>query len=241
MIPISDNFPARRTPIVTRLIVLLNVAVFFQELGMGDLALYRFFSEYGVIPLRYTHTGLGDIFSQPAEYFPFVSSLFLHGGWLHLLGNMITLWIFGDNVEDRMGRWQFLIFYLCMGIAANIAQLMSMPLAREPIIGASGAIAGVMGAYFLLYPHARVVLAVPIFFFIDFWEVPAPVFFFFWFVIQFFSGALGLIHGEAFGNVAWWAHIGGFVCGMVIGLLFRLFFPKPPEVEIIWEDYGPRR
>jgi membrane associated rhomboid family serine protease len=152
---------------------------------------------------------------------------------------MITLWIFGDNVEDRMGRPLFLAFYLVMALFSGVAQIASNPMSETPIIGASGAVAGVMGAYLVMFPHSRVILAVPIFFFIDFWEVPAPVFFLIWFLIQFFSGAMGLLSGgESLGGIAWWAHIGGFVGGMIAGLFFR---QKPKIkgateiVEIPWD------
>ncbi len=221
MIPISDNFPAQKTPFVTRTLVAINVFVFFQELGMGR-DIEEFFRLFGVVPAHYT-TELGSQYTLLGLILPFFTSLFLHGGWLHLIGNMLTLWIFGDNVEDRLGHRNFLIFYIAMGLVAGISQVVSAPTSQIPIIGASGAIAGVMGAYFIFYPHSRVVLMVPIFIFIDFWEVPAFTYFIFWFLLQFFSGAVGLMSdGGSFGGVAWWAHIGGFVCGMLLALtLFR--------------------
>jgi hypothetical protein len=145
--------------------------------------------------------------------------MFLHGGWMHLIGNMWFMWIFGDNVEDRMGHGGFLVFYLLCGIAASVANMALMPHSHMPTIGASGAIAGVLGAYFLLYPGARILTLIPIFIFIRFVELPAFVFLGFWFVMQFFSGAAAITGGNT-SNVAFWAHVGGFVAGMVLLGLF---------------------
>jgi len=221
MIPISDNFPSRRLPIITRTLVVLNVLIFLFELSLSPEALNAFIRLFGLIPAYYTTSEGIQKFGLLWLGVPLFSSIFLHGGLLHLFGNMITLWIFGDNVEDRMGRGWFIVFYFGMGIAASLGQIISAPGSEVPVIGASGAIAGVMGAYFLLFPRSTVVLAVPIFIFIDFWEVPAPVFFVFWFALQFFSGVAG---GES--GVAWWAHIAGFIGGMIIA---KLFFSKKPK------------
>jgi membrane associated rhomboid family serine protease len=147
-----------------------------------------------------------------------ITSMFLHAGWLHVLGNMLYLYIFGDNVEDRMGHGRYLLFYLLCGICAAAAQLWAAPAARIPMVGASGAIAGVMGAYFCLYPRARIVMLIFLFIFIDFVEVPAFFFLAFWFLLQFMSGALS---ASAQGGVAWWAHIGGFAGGIVLLLFFK--------------------
>jgi len=217
MIPISDNFPSQKVPFVTRTLVIINVFVFFQALGLGR-EINEFYLNYGLVPAKYTSEYISK-FTLYQLVVPFFTSLFLHGGIIHLLGNMLTLWIFGDNVEDRLGHAGFLIFYIAMGLVANFAQLVSAPGSEIPIIGASGAIAGVMGAYFIFYPKSRVVLLVPIFIIIDFWEVPAYTFFVFWFLLQFFSGAMSLMGDSGnFGGVAWWAHIGGFVGGMLLAL-----------------------
>lgn len=217
MIPISDNLPSKRFPVVTRTLVVLNVLAFIFEALLGP-NLKEFIFEFGVVPARYTSF---DNITEEGIFglvIPLFTCLFLHGGIIHLLGNMITLWIFGDNVEDRMGKLVFLLFYFGMGIAASVGQIISAPYSEIPVIGASGAIAGVMGFYFIMFPRATVVIAVPIFFFIDFWEVPAPVFFIFWFLLQFYSGVMGFIAGNQ--GVAWWAHIAGFVVGMLIAKLF---------------------
>jgi membrane associated rhomboid family serine protease len=156
------------------------------------------------------------------NYFTLLSSMFLHGGWMHIIGNMWSLWIFGDNVEDRMGRGGFLLFYLLSGLAAGAVHVVTNPASRVPTVGASGAIAGVMGAYLLLFPHASVVTMVPIFFFLQVVEIPAVFFLGFWFLSQLFSGTLSLAAaGPQAAGVAWWAHIGGFVVGFLWAVPLR--------------------
>jgi membrane associated rhomboid family serine protease len=149
---------------------------------------------------------------------PLFSFMFLHGGWLHIVGNMLYLWIFGDNVEDRMGHPGYLIFYIICGMASGLVQILIAPASRLPIVGASGAIAGVMGAYLLLYPFARVVTLFFFFIFIEVVHIPAFFFLGFWFILQFFSGSFSLAGQE--GGVAWWAHIGGFLCGLIMVVPF---------------------
>lgn len=219
MFPISDTLKTRRPAYITKTLVLINVFVFLHELELGSL-LEPFLYHYGLIPIRYTRFGE----TQDAFFsliYPFFTSLFLHGGWLHLITNMWVLWIFGDNVEERLGHKTYLFFYIAFGIAAGVAHIAANPSSSLPTVGASGAIAGVMGMYMVLFPHARVRTLVIIFIFIDFWEVPAFLFFSFWFFTQFFNGALSLAGGSAFGGVAWWAHIGGFITGMLIALFYR--------------------
>jgi len=162
----------------------------------------------------------------------FITSIFLHGGWLHLLGNMLYLYIFGDNVEDRLGHFRYLLFYLLCGVFASIVQVLSAPDAWVPMVGASGAIAGVMGAYFCLFPYSRVVTLVFIFFFIEFIEIPAFFFLLFWFVLQFLNGTLSFSSqsGAAGGGVAWWAHIGGFVAGILLLLVFK----RRRQYRVVW-------
>jgi len=148
--------------------------------------------------------------------------MFLHGGWLHLIGNMWVLYIFGDNIEGELGHVQYLLFYLLCGLIAAVIQVITNPLSNVPTIGASGAIGGVMGAYFLLYPHARILTLIPIFFFFTLMEVPAYLFLGFWFLLQFYSGAFSLIsHSEQYQGIAWWAHVGGFVGGMMLLFVFK--------------------
>ncbi len=230
MIPIRDTIPSRRTPVVTYAIIALNVAAYLYELGMGPAQLQRFFMHYGIVPVRYADPTLARHFSWFEQVVPFFSSMFLHGGFLHILGNMWILWIFGDNVEDWFGRARFAAFYLFCGVASgalHVAFNWGSPL---PTVGASGAIAGVMGAYFLLYPRARVLTLLPIFIFITFVELPAYLFLGLWFLLQFLSGAAAAAAGRA-GGIAWWAHIGGFVAGALVVFLLGGARPRRPQAR----------
>lgn len=220
MIPLRDTIPSSRFPVITVGIICLNALVFLLELNLRPLELERLFQSWGIIPLRFTHPRL------QASYFTLLSSMFLHGGWMHIIGNMWSLWIFGDNVEERMGRGGFVCFYLLSGLAAGIGHILTNPNSPIPTVGASGAIAGVMGAYLLLFPHAKVVTLLPIFFFLQVIEVPAVLFLGFWFLSQLFSGTLSLAaSGANAGGVAWWAHIGGFVVGFLWALPLRRHTP----------------
>ena len=218
MIPLRDDNPAQRVPVVTRLIIVLNVLVFFLELSHGD-QLPEFLRDWGVVPGRLFAAFTGET-SLPLELATIFTSLFLHGGWLHLIGNMWYLWIFGDNVEDRMGSWRFLFFYLASGFVAAILHSALMPGSPIPTVGASGAIAGVLGAYALAFPRAKVLTLIPIFFFFQVVAVPALVVLGIWFVFQFIAGTLSL--GGGSGGVAWWAHSAGFAFGFIVmGLMTR--------------------
>jgi membrane associated rhomboid family serine protease len=211
MIPLRDNIPSRTVPFVTYILIGANVLVFLMELSLGP-NLERFVYIFGVVPQKvlYAFTEVPQLI--PYATLPFFTSIFLHGGWLHLLGNMLYLYIFGDNVESALGHFRYLIFYLGCGVAASLTHLLANPSSNVPTVGASGAIAGVLGAYFLLFPRAKVVTLVPIFFFITFIEVPALLFLGLWFLIQFLSGSMTL-GSDAAAGVAWWAHIGGFAAG----------------------------
>ncbi len=215
MIPIRDNIRSRRFPVVNLTLIIINVVVFIYELSLGQSQLTHFVNTFGVTPRRVTGLLTGHT-DYAAAVIPLVTGMFLHGGWLHLLGNMLYLWIFGDNVEDRVGRGKYLVLYLAAGIGGSLAQVWARPLAAEPVIGASGAIAGVLGAYFISYPKAKVLTLVPIFFFITFVEIPAFIFLIIWFILQSLNGFVTL--GVAGNMVAWWAHIGGFLTG-IIGML----------------------
>lgn len=217
MIPLKDTIPSRTFPFINFFLIAMNLFFFFYQLSLGP-HLQKFMFTWGIVPARF-FTVHGD----PVQAFaPFVTSMFLHGGWLHVLGNMLYLYIFGDNVEDSLGHFNYLLFYLLCGVLAGTAQLLSAPGARVPMVGASGAIAGVMGAYFCLYPRARIVTLIFLFFFIDLVEIPAFFFLFFWFIMQFFSGALSLsAQSASSGGVAWWAHIGGFAAGIILLLFFK--------------------
>jgi len=222
MIPIRDSVRSRRRPVVVYLILALNAYVFFNELSMGR-EIVRFFYEYGLVAARFWRTG--DLVERFAPVF---TSMFIHAGWLHFGGNMLYLWIFGDNVEDRMGHGRFLAFYLLSGVAAALTQLIIFPNARVPMVGASGAIAGILGAYLRLFPRARVIAMVPFLFFLHLTEVPAAFFLAFWFLIQLFSGSLAFVAPQD-GGTAFWAHIGGFVAGFVLGPRFA----RKPRIEVL--------
>jgi membrane associated rhomboid family serine protease len=212
MIPLYDTARRRRMPLVTWLLIAVNIAVFIYEVGFSPAALERFIRTWGLVPAQ--------LFAQPlVEWVTIVSSMFLHGGWLHILSNMWVLFIFGDNVEERMGGLSYLLFYLLSGVAAALLQSFLLPSSSEPMIGASGAIAGVLGAYLILFPHARVASLVPILFIFTVIQVPATLFLLFWFVSQLFSGWLA-IGGAAGSGVAWWAHVGGFLFGILTVFLF---------------------
>lgn len=197
MIPIKDDIPSRSYPIVNVTLIVINVIVFFFELSLGD-NLEPFIRKYAVIPIKYFYSGIrledGSVilFSLEERIIPLFTSMFLHGGWLHLIGNMLYLWIFGDNVEDRMGHFRYILFYLLCGLAAAGAHIFTNPESNIPTVGASGAISGVLGAYLMLYPMARIIVIIPILFFWDVIKLPALIVLSFWFVTQIFQGTLAL-------------------------------------------------
>lgn len=220
MIPLRDNIPSRKFPIVNYLLIAANIAIFFYQLALASqMQLEDFIFSYSVVPRLVTEEPSGHLFSL-------VSSQFLHGGWAHLIGNLLYLYIFGDNVEGKFGHFKFLIFYLTCGVAAALAQVFIHPTSQIPMIGASGAIAGVLGAYFLFFPHARVLTLIPLGIFSRIIEIPAFFFLGFWFLMQTFSGtaAFYTAHamGQELGGVAWWAHAGGFVAGAAFAVLLKL-------------------
>jgi membrane associated rhomboid family serine protease len=201
--------PSRTTPVTTVGLIVVNVLVFLYERTLPEPLLDQFVASYALIPAW---------FSVPALF----TSQFLHGGWLHIISNMLYLWIFGDNVEDRLGHGRFVAFYLGCGAAAAVLQTLFDPFSSVPMVGASGAIAGVMGAYFVLYPHSRVLTAVFLVIFFDIIEIPAVFFLGLWFLLQLLSGVGSLALGTAAGGgIAFWAHIGGFMAGALIGLVLR--------------------
>lgn len=213
MIPLRDNIPSVRVPFVTYAIIALNVWAFWYEIRLGS-SLERFVDAFGLVPARF-HSAKDPV----ARFVPLMTSMFLHGGFMHLLGNMLFLHIFGDNVEDRFGHLRFLIFYLACGALAGVVQANVLAHSHMPMVGASGAIAGVTGAYFVFYPRARVLMLVPIFVFWEVIQVPAVLFLFLWFAMQLAYGMISL-GGPQTGGVAWWAHVGGFGGGAIGGLLF---------------------
>jgi len=204
---------------VTRALLLLNLAAFVLELRHGD-ALEALFSRFGVIPSHWLG-GLGHPIAWPQQLLTLVTSQFLHGGFFHLASNMLYLWIFADNVEDRLGHMRFLLLYLGSGVAAAVAQMLATPHATVPMVGASGAIAGILGAYLLLFPAAKIVTLVPVGWFWETVELPAFLFLGFWFLLQWIQGLTSIGQMAHVGGIAVWAHIGGFVSGMLGILLSR--------------------
>lgn len=211
MIPLRDINPTRTRPFLTYVLIGANVSVFFYQVSLEDADFVRFVHTWGLIPYQLVVELNAGSLSTP------LTSMFMHGGWFHLIFNMWFLHIFGDNVEDWLGHWRFILFYALCGLGAAAAQVLVDPSSQVPMVGASGAIAGVLGAYIRLYPRARVVTLIPVFFFFFLRELPAGLFIFFWFLIQLFSGlgSLGAVGSET-GGVAFFAHIGGFVAGFLL-------------------------
>ena len=224
MIPLRDVIPSRTTPYVTIALIVVNVLVFAYEFMMDEFSLNQFILYFGLVPAAFSWVAV-------------LTSMFVHGGLLHAGSNMLYLWIFGDNVEDRMGHGRFLVFYLLCGTAAALAQTAVRPDSTIPMVGASGAVAGVMGAYFVLYPHSRIVTLVPLFVFIQIMEVPAILFLGLWFLLQFVSGvgSIASVTGESTGGIAFWAHIAGFVAGVSGVLVFR----RPERQRVEWWNDVP--
>jgi membrane associated rhomboid family serine protease len=225
MIPIRDDQPRFSTPFVTYFLIGFNLLIFFFEAALDPNSLEAVIHQFGLIPSHVTRLLSAHGHLNPAlALLPILTSMFLHGSWLHVLGNMWFLWIFGDNIEDYLGHFQYLVFYLISGVAAAAAQIALTPASRVPTVGASGAIAGVLGAYFVLYPRARVFTWFPpIFFF----HLPAWIMLGYWFVVQFLSGAVTSISysSNSQGGIAFWAHVGGFAAGMVMIKVF----PERPQ------------
>ncbi|MBN2384489.1 rhomboid family intramembrane serine protease [bacterium] len=222
MIPLKDTIPSQTYPFVNYFLISANCIVFLFELALGP-ELEQFIQHFGVIPGAFTrayHPEPDLVGYLSVAVLPLFSSLFLHGGWFHLIGNMLFLYIFGDNVEDRLGHFKYLVFYLLCGVLASLGHVVMNLDSLVPTIGASGAIAGVLGAYVVLYPWARVRTLIFIFIFFDIIEIPAIFFIVIWFMMQVLSG-FGSIMSASSGGVAWFAHIGGFLAGLLGVLVFR--------------------
>lgn len=206
MIPLRDSTPSRHFPLVTVSLIVLNLLIFYYQISLGQNGMEQLIYVLGMVPSNY---------QQPVPllgYLPFLTSMFLHGSWMHVIGNMWILWLFGDNVEDRMGRGKFLLFYLLCGLIAGLTHYFTNPLSPVPVVGASGAVAGIMGAYFLMFKHARVLTFIPPFFLFN---LPAWIYLGFWALTQVYCGTAGLV-GSSCQQIAFWAHIGGFAAGMVL-------------------------
>lgn len=219
MFPLRDSVPSRHFPFVTYALIAVNIAVFIKEINLPSAAeLEAFINAYGLIPVAFLSEPVGNILKL-------FTSMFVHGGWMHLIGNMWFLYVFGDNVEDNLGAFRYLIYYLLVGICAGVSQAFAAPNSTLPMVGASGAIAGVLGGYIILHPRARVHTFFIFVIFVRFIEVPAFIFLGYWFLIQALNGYGALqmaAANEQVGGVAWWAHASGFVAGFI----FILFFKK---------------
>jgi membrane associated rhomboid family serine protease len=212
MLPLRDSQPSHSRPVITIALIVTNVLVFLFQVSLDPVTRNDFTYAFGFVPDRF-------------HWFNVFTSMFMHGGWMHLITNMLFLWVFGDNVEDILGRAKYLAFYLLCGVGATVGQYLVNPESRLPLVGASGAIAGVMGAYLVKFPHSRIVALVPILFFFTTFEIPAWWMLAYWFVLQFFSGVGSIASSHASqGGVAFFAHIGGFVTGII---LIKLLNPRP--------------
>ncbi len=222
MFPLKDTIPRTAFPSITWTLIILNGIIFLFEISIPKNILGMIFYHFGLVPARYSYPNWAYIHGLPFDdYFSFLTNMFLHEGWLHIIGNMWFLHLFGSTVEDRMGHGRFLLFYLLSGIASSVIYFMADIHSKVPAFGASGAIAGVMGAYIVMFPKARILTLIPIFFFPLFVELSAFVYIGFWFILQLFSGTLSFASPATGGGIAWWGHIGGFIAGIVLLPFFR--------------------
>jgi membrane associated rhomboid family serine protease len=233
MIPIRNAVPSRYPPVITWMLIATNCLVFLFQNSLSPYELELLLRQFALIPARYSEVfASGETDLAIVDILPFFSMMFLHGGWVHLILNMWTLWLFGPTIEDRLSHHRYLAFYLACGFAASVAHVMFNPTSIVPALGASGAIGGILGCYMRLFPLARVVVLVPIVFIPLFFEVYAFVFIGLWFLLQLFGSAAELLQPSSSGGVAWWAHVGGFVAGFTLGPLlvrseqrYRLYYP----------------
>lgn len=239
MFPLRDNVPSIRKPYVTIFFILVNILVFTFQFLLPERLNVQLIYSFGFSPARLTRDFFGGSISS-WDFLPLVSGMFLHGSWLHLLGNVWFMWLFADNVEDRLGHFRFFIFYILSGAAAMLFHLIFNLGSPVPAIGASGAIAGVMGAYFILFPRAKIttfflILIIPVFI-----NIPAVIFLLAWFIMQLYSGAINSFAGGIGEGVAWWAHIGGFLSGMfLLKLMHKPRYRRPVYYDSEW--YVSRR
>lgn len=213
MIPLRDSVKSQSFPIVNMTIIALNVLIYLWEVSLEPYLLNQVYYTFGLVPVE----ALNAVFtgaSLTPVLVSFVTSTFIHGGWLHVISNMLFLWVFGDNVEDRLGHFKYLLFYLAAGIVGGMAHIISDPVSTVPVVGASGAVAGVLGAYIIAFPRSRILALVPIIIIFTLMEIPAVVFIAIWFILQLFNGVASL--GGTADTVAYWAHVGGFIMGAVL-------------------------
>lgn len=216
MIPLKDDLQPKRLPLVTWSLLAINILAFVYQLGLPQRAVTAFYNLYGMVPARLMYPDWAWMAGFPAGAFlTLVTHMFVHGGWLHILGNGWALWLFGDDVEDRLGHLKFSVLYFGSGIFAAAAHLLLFPDSTVPVVGASGAVAGLMGAFLFLFPAARIHVLVPILFFVSIWKLPAAIYLPIWFLSELFSGTVALL-APGFSGIAFWAHIGGFIAGILI-------------------------
>lgn len=218
MIPLKDNISSRTLPIINFLLIFTNISFFIYELSLQNKVNNLIYT-YGLIPYRITHFSFSSGLTLKDIFLPFISSLFLHGGWVHLIGNMLYLWVFGDNIEDKLGHLKYLVFYLLCGIIASLCHIFFTPNSSIVCIGASGAIAGVLGAYFINFPKAKILTLVPLWFFLRIVEIPSFIVLSVWFFIQCLNGTARITSFTS--GIAWWAHIGGFIAGVILSQFFK--------------------
>jgi membrane associated rhomboid family serine protease len=230
MIPLRDLNPRHGTPLVTILLIAANAAAFFYQVSLGPQAGQQLVYTFGMVPARFEWALAQPDVNLAAAVVPFFTSMFLHGGWLHLIGNMWFLWVFGDNIEDRMGHLRYLVFYILCGLGAGAAHLVFNLNSTLPAVGASGAVSGVLGAYLVLFPHARIITLVPLVFVFFTARLPAVLLLGYWFLLQFLGGMAGLAQPRGGGGVAWWAHIGGFIFGVI---LVQAFVRRPRRPQYV--------
>ncbi|MGB9245481.1 MAG: rhomboid family intramembrane serine protease [Candidatus Acidiferrales bacterium] len=223
MIPLKNMMARRSVPVVTILLIVVDVLVFCYQLSLSNAANDAFIRTFGMVPLKMKLALAGSHYTLLEAFVPLITCMFLHGGFLHILGNMWFLWIFGGATEDRLGSISYLLFYFICGIGSGLAQALFSWGSSLPSIGASGAISGVLGAYVVFFPSSRILTLVPLFVFFFTAQIPAVIFIGLWFVVQFLSGvsALNAPHGASMGGVAWWAHVGGFVLGALLAKVFE--------------------
>jgi membrane associated rhomboid family serine protease len=232
MIPLRDMTPCRSVPVMTLVLIVINLVVFLHQVSLPPAQAEAFVRVYGLVPMKVQLALAGRHYSLADALLPLLTCMFLHGGWLHIIGNLWFLWIFGGNVEDRLGSLGYLVFYLVCGIASGVLQTIFSWGSHLPAIGASGAISGILGAYIVFFPSSRILTLVPLFIIWFTWQIPALVFIGLWFLLQFMGGIGSLNNPRAasLGGVAWWAHVGGFLTGM---LLARAI--KPAERRAIYD------
>ena len=224
MIPLRDSTPGESFPIVTVTIILINLLIFYYTSQLNEQGMQHLFYLFGLVPGYYL-----EYDPLPLDYLPFLSSMFLHGSWIHVISNMWILWLFGDNVEDRMGKVKFLLFYLLCGIIAAMVHFFIYPYSNVPVVGASGAVAGIMGAHFIMFRNAQVLTFIPPFFLLN---LSAWIYLGFWVITQFWGGAVDLFISDSSEQIAFWAHVGGFAAG---ALLYR-FFLQPRQANSQYTD-----